>query len=243
VSWLIESGAFTVAVQLTQSRMVMSMNTPIISTVSSSLGRRSLLGMALIASAPLGWPAIAQTTSDPTETITRFNAALLAAMRAGGRTDFTHRFQMLAPAVDQAFDLPAVLSVSVGLGWSAISPDQQGRLLDAFRRYTIASYVANFDTDNGQTFSVSPDPRNLSAGQVMVKSRIVPVNGDPAELDYVLQQTASGWKIVDVLAAGSISRVAVQRSDFRHLLSRGGGDALLASLQRKTNDLSGGALA
>jgi phospholipid transport system substrate-binding protein len=49
--------------------------------------------------------------------------------------------------------------------------------------------------------------------------------------------------VVDVLAAGSISRVAVQRSDFRHLLSNGGGDALVASLQRKTSDLSGGALA
>ena len=45
-----------------------------------------------------------------------------------------------------------------------------------------------------------------------------------------------------LLAAGSISRVAVQRSDFRRILSNGGGNALLASLQRKTSDLSGGAL-
>jgi phospholipid transport system substrate-binding protein len=48
---------------------------------------------------------------------------------------------------------------------------------------------------------------------------------------------------VDVLAGGSISRVAVQRSDVRRLLESGGGDALLASLQRKTADLSGGNLA
>ena len=44
-------------------------------------------------------------------------------------------------------------------------------------------------------------------------------------------------------ALGSISRVAVQRSDFRHILSNGGGNALLMSLQRKTADLSGSALA
>jgi len=37
--------------------------------------------------------------------------------------------------------------------------------------------------------------------------------------------------------------VAVQRSDFRRILSNGGGDALLAGLQRKTADLSGGTLA
>ena len=47
--------------------------------------------------------------------------------------------------------------------------------------------------------------------------------------------------MIDVLAAGSISRVAVQHSDFRRILSNGG-DALLASLQRKASDLSGGAL-
>lgn len=117
------------------------------------------------------------------------------------------------------------------------------RLLEAFRRYTVASYVANFDSFAGQSFTVSPDTRNFDNGRVVVQSRVVPVSGDAIELDYVMQQTTSGWKVVDVLAAGSISRVAVQRSDFRRVLSNGGGDALVASLQRKITDLSGGALA
>jgi hypothetical protein len=56
----------------------------------------------------------------------------------------------------------------------------------------------------------------------------------------VMRQSPLGWKIVDVLSAGSISRVAEQRSDFRHIMSRGGGDALLANLQRKASELSGG---
>ncbi|HEX3574644.1 MAG TPA: ABC transporter substrate-binding protein [Rhodopila sp.] len=206
--------------------------------------RRFLFGMAMVAALPLPLirPAFA-ATADATATIKQFNEALLASMKAGGQTDFNRRFEALAPAVDQAFDLPSVLAVSVGLGWANLTPDQQGRLLGAFRRYTVASYVANFNAYSGQAFTVSPDTQTLGAGRVVVKSRIVPVGGDAVELDYVMQQTQSGWKIVDVLAAGSISRVAVQRSDFRHLLSSGGGDALLASLQRKTSDLSGGALA
>ncbi len=121
--------------------------------------------------------------------------------------------------------------------------EQQARLLDAFRRYTIASYAANFAHYAGQRFSVAPETRLLDGGRVLVKSRIVSSGGDATEMDYVMKQTPSGWKIVDVLAAGSISRVAVQRSDFRHLLSSGGGDALLASLEHKTSDLAGGALA
>ena len=44
---------------------------------------------------------------------------------------------------------------------------------------------------------------------------------------------------MDVLMDGSISRVAVQRSDFRSLLSSGGAPALVAGLQHKVANLSG----
>ena len=67
-----------------------------------------------------------------------------------------------------------------------------------------------------------------------------PVKGDSHELDYVMRQTPSGWRVVDVLADGSISRVAVQRSDFRRLLARGGAAALAESLRTKSADLSSG---
>jgi len=207
------------------------------------LGRRALLGFLALAAVPFSIAAnAAAAPSDAATTIERFDAALLSTMKAGG-TGFNQRFQALAPAVDQAFDLPAVLALSVGPSWATLPPDQQSRLLGAFRSYTVASYVASFDSYNGQKFSVSPDTTSLNANEVVVHSRIIPMSGDATELDYVVKQTSTGAKIVDVLAAGSISRVAVQRSDFRHLLSRGGGDALLASLQRKTADLSGGALA
>ena len=61
-------------------------------------------------------------------------------------------------------------------------------------------------------------------------------------LDYVMRDGNGTWRAVDVLLEGSISRVAVQRSDFRHILANGDADALIASLQRKIADLSGGAL-
>jgi phospholipid transport system substrate-binding protein len=207
------------------------------------LRRRSLLGFVLIAAAPLRRRALADTApTDATTVIKHFNEALLTAMKTSEQTDFSRRFQALAPEVDQAFDLPAVLAVSVGPGWASFPSDQQRRLLDVFRRYTVASYLASFSSYAGQSFTVSPDTRSLGSGRVVVQSRIVPVRGSATDLDYVMNQTSAGWKAVDVLAAGSISRVAVQRSDFRHILSNGGGDALLVNLQRKTADLSGGTL-
>jgi phospholipid transport system substrate-binding protein len=212
-------------------------------TAPGLLRRRSLLGFTLVAAAPPCRRALADTApADPTTVIKHFNGSLLVAMKTAEQTDFSHRFQALAPEVDQVFDLPAVLAVSVGPGWSSFSPDQQNRLLDAFHRYTVASYLANFNNYTGQSFTVSSDIRSLGSGRVVVLSHILPIRGEATELDYVMNQTPAGWKVVDVLAAGSVSRVAVQRSDFRHILSGGGGDALLVSLQRKTSDLSGGSL-
>jgi phospholipid transport system substrate-binding protein len=62
-------------------------------------------------------------------------------------------------------------------------------------------------------------------------------------MDFVLRQTANGWRVVDVLADGSISQIAVLRSDFRGLLADGTGAALLASLEKKVADLSVGSAA
>ena len=165
---------------------------------------------------------------------------LLEVMKAGTATPFARRFDMLAPIVDGTFDLNAILQESVGAPWAALSPDQQTTLARAFRRYTVASYVNNFDNFNGQKFEVSPDTRAVGSEQV-VQTRIIPRSGETHELDYVMRETGSGWRAVDVLADGSISRVAVQRSDFRRLLTRGGAKALVDSLLTKSADLSDGA--
>jgi phospholipid transport system substrate-binding protein len=210
------------------------------------IGRRSLFCLAaMAAAAPLlaKGAFAASPPAEATATIQRLNAALLDAMKAGKQTNFQARYAMLAPAVDQAFDLLQVLAVSVGPRWAGMPADQKASLMDAFRRYTVASYVANFDTYQGQSFTISPDARSLGPNEVVVSTHIANNGGNATDLGYVMRQTADGWKIVDVLASGSISRVAVQRSDFRSVLESGGSEALVASLQRKTYDLSGGALA
>jgi phospholipid transport system substrate-binding protein len=209
--------------------------------------RRALLRIAglSVAAVPFFARAVsAAGLSEATAPIERLNAALLKAMKAGRNTPFTERYNMLAPVVEQAFDLDTVLRVSVGPHWAALAPDQQAQLEAAFRRYTIATYAANFDDYSGQKFEIVPQTRGVGANEQVVTTRVVPSDGSaPSTLGYVMRQTASGWKAVDVLADGSISRVATQRSDFRSVLTSGGGSALVASLQRKVATLSGGALA
>jgi phospholipid transport system substrate-binding protein len=210
------------------------------------LGRRGLLGLAIPAVvATMSWRTARADVGEAgaSAPIQRLDFALLAAMKAGRSTPFSQRYTALAPVIDQTFDLDAVLAASIGLGWTGMPSDQKAQLVAAFRRYTVASYAANFDKYTGQTFQVAPSVRSVGNGDVVVATKIVATDGSSNKLDYVMRNTASGWKAVDVLADGSISRVAVQRSDFRHLLSSGGAPALMTGLQRKVANLSGGMLA
>ncbi len=207
------------------------------------LARRALLrtaGFALLCGSA-GMSGAEAQTAGPTGPIEQLYQALLTVMRQGKATPFSQRAAELTPAVESAFDLPAVLRVSIGPAWASLKPDEQRRLLDTFRQYTVATYVEGFDSYNGQRLVVSPQTRSLSGGAQVVHTQIVPRSGETHTIDYVMRRTPGGaWKATDVLADGTISRVAVQRSDFSAMLARGGAAALDASLQRKTAALQRG---
>lgn len=184
-------------------------------------------------------PAGASTEQPAVAPIQQLVDGLLMVMKAGPGTPFQQRLAMLSPVIDRTFDLGTILHESVGASWATLPAEQQSMLTEAFRRYTIASYVNSFNNYNGQRFDISPTTRAVGSEQV-VQTKIIPKSGDSHELDYVMREGAGGWRAVDVLADGSISRVAVQRSDFRRLLARGGAQALADSLRTKSMDLSDG---
>ena len=86
-----------------------------------------------------------------------------------------------------------------------------------------------------------PAVRAVGSDRV-VATRIVSASGKAHALDYVMRQEGGGWKVVDILAEGSISRVAAQRSEMRSVLADSGSTGLLVSLRQKTAELSGGIL-
>lgn len=206
---------------------------------TTTLPRRALTRLALfcLIAAPIPLRAADAAVIAP---IQRLYDALLGIMKAGDAVPFAQRFDQLAPTIDAVFDLSAILETSVGPSWNALPADQHSELRTAFRRYTTASYVSSFDAFTGQRFEVSPDTRALPNNEQVVTTRIIPASGDAHRLDYVMRQNNGAWQVADVLADGTISRVAVQRSDFRRLLTQGGSAALVASLRSKAAQLAGG---
>jgi phospholipid transport system substrate-binding protein len=200
--------------------------------------RRTALRLALCFIVTAFGSAPAAMASEITAPVEQLHSGLVEAMKAGRAAAFWQRYDRLAPVIARTFDLQAILRQVIGLRWSSLPPDQQVALEDAFRRYTIASYVANFDDYSGERFEILPGVSAVGNDRV-VQTRLVGPSGQAHVLAYVMRQTGSGWRIVDVLADGSISRVAAQRSEVRSVLADGGSTALLVSLRRKTAELSG----
>ena len=189
----------------------------------------------------LGGLARADTIDPPEQPLRELHSALEATMPAGRAIPFPRRFDGLAPVVDQVFDLQTVLKESIGLHWDTLDDDVRTRLLKAYRRFTVATYVANFDKFDGRRFQILAGTRDIGPDRI-VGTEIVTGSGEHLRLDYLMHDNNGTWRAVDILLDGSISRVAVQRSDFRKILAHGDAGALIASLQRKITDLSGGAL-
>jgi phospholipid transport system substrate-binding protein len=207
----------------------------------TSPDRRTLMRLALGSAAlAVGWN-LAAVASEPTGPVEQLHAGLIAIMKAGRTASFRQRYDMIAPVVSRIFDLDTILRQTIGRRWALLPADQQAALGDAFRRYTIASYVANFDSYSDERFEVVPLARIVGSDR-LVETRIATASGKVHAMDYLMRQEGGGWKVVDVLAEGSISRVAAQRSEMRSVLADSGGTGLVVSLRQKTAELSGGIL-
>src|SRR5689334_20726164 len=89
-------------------------------------------------------PVQAQAADPAVEQVQGFYDALQASMKSGGSAK--SRYEKLKPAVEKAFDLPAMTATAVGPSWASASEADKKALVDAFSRMTIANYAKNFDS-------------------------------------------------------------------------------------------------
>jgi phospholipid transport system substrate-binding protein len=181
-------------------------------------------------------PVAAVSGSAPAQPVSTLYARLTEIEHSRG--SFAQRAQLLAPVVDQVFNLPVVLQNSLGLRFRTVPEGQKQQLLEQFRQFTVARYVSNFAAGGTDTFKVDPavTPSPV-AGDQIVHTQII-ASGASTDINYVMRQGAAGWQVVDVLLNGNISQVAVQRADFGSSLTSGDATSLIDSLRKKTQAFS-----
>jgi phospholipid transport system substrate-binding protein len=203
-----------------------------------SLGRclAFLLTTALVVgSVTIAW---AQTDeADPAvKRIRTFYDSLLAVMKQADRLGIQGRYDKLAPAIRTTFDLPAMTRIAVGPDWNSIAPAQQAELIENFSRMTIATYANRFDGYSDERFEVELASETRTAGRI-VRTKLVPSTGEQVTLNYLMRGSGDNWKVVDVYLTGTISELAMRRSEFTAVLKNGGPVALIESLRQKADKL------
>jgi phospholipid transport system substrate-binding protein len=175
---------------------------------------------------------------NPQDNVRGFYDTLLTTMRNGPTLGQSGRYARLAPVVDRVFDVSSMTRLAVGPTWATLPPAQQQQLIDAFRHYVAATYADRFDSYSGQQLQVTGErPYNAD---VIVRTKIVKSDGDTTTLDYLMHQNQGSWQISDVFLDGTISQLAIQRSEFHSILRREGVDGLVMALNRKVDLLGKG---
>jgi phospholipid transport system substrate-binding protein len=210
----------------------------------ATTGRRQFLflaGGSAIAAAACSLPLrAAWADSDPKATVQAFYDVLVDCMQHGKELGFDGRYQKLAPAVNQTFDVPVMARIAVGPAWTNMPADKKTAILEVFNRYMVTTYAARFKAFGGQKFVVG-ELTQPAADRKLVATQLLRPDGDPVQLNYVFRQGDAGWKIIDIYLSGTISEMARMRSDFSETIRTGGADGLIAILEKKIGELKASA--
>ena len=181
-------------------------------------------------------PAFADSSDPAASRITSFYGSLLDTMKQAKQLGVKGRYDKLSPVLAKTYDLPSMSKLAVGPSWSALTPQQQAAIVNAFTRMTIATYASRFDGFSGEQFQIL-ETSDRTNGDKIVKTQIVKSDGGTVPLNYLMRKSGADWKIVDIYLDGTISELANRRAEFGAILKSGGPDALVVSLNKQGDKL------
>ena len=176
-------------------------------------------------------------TPKGTESVEALHAVLLEVMRDAETLGYEGRSAQLAPVIPRHFDVEFMARKAVGRHWEKASDEEKQRYLDSFGRFMVANYAGRFDGYSGQSFETMGE-ESARSETLLVRTQLVDPTDENIELSYRLRQVPEGWKIIDVYMDGTVSELALRRSEFSSVAKREGFDALIETLNAKIAKLA-----
>jgi phospholipid transport system substrate-binding protein len=203
-----------------------------IQPIASRRGKIASLCLALLFASGI-FTQGAAAAPEPQDSVRSFYSVLLSTMREGPTLGQSGRYARLAPVVDRTFALPFMTRLAVGPFWATLTPAQQEQVTEAFAHYVAATYADRFGSYSGEQLQVIGEQPYGS--DVIVQTKIVDAKGEPTTLNYLMRQNQGSWQISDIYLDGTISQLAVQRSEFNSILRREGVEGLVMALNQKVD--------
>lgn len=175
-----------------------------------------------------------------TAVIEKLNAEFIKVMQNGPALGYEGRYRELEPVLTDSFDFAIMARVAAGQHWAEMTEAEQRKLVNSFRRYSLAIYAARFKDYSGEKFEILGEEEK-QRGAILVQNQIVRSNGEPIRIDYLLRPEDDGQlRIIDVFLKSSVSELAVRRAEFSEVIGSGGVDALVATLEKRIADIETG---
>ena len=178
-------------------------------------------------------PVQAWAADDPAvQTVRDLYAAFAAALK-DGPGPLPARVEAVGPALDKAFDFPAMARVAVGTKWSSFTPEQQTAVIEAFKRSLTVTYANRLARAAGGKFDVTPQVE-ARGSQRVVPTRVTASDGDDSAVDFVVNDSN---RVQDVLLNGDVSEIAAQRNALSAPLKSGGADGVVKFLRQRADGM------
>ena len=179
-------------------------------------------------------PSVSAASEGPEAAIRRLNSALIEIMKgAEAGIAYQTRFEQVAPVVLETFDMPFMAAKSIGSYWRKLDTDERRRWVKTFGDFTISNFADRFDGFSGQTFEIRGE-RPASRETRVVETLLNRPGDEAVELDYRMSARVGNWRVVDIYSDGSVSEVALRRSEYSSVLKGGGIEGLIAAVGAKT---------
>lgn len=186
-------------------------------------------------------PAAGADAPDPQQAVDALHAALIDVMKRADELGYEGRYDVLEPVIARSYDQPYMAEKSSGRHWRKLDAGQREALVSVFSRFSIANYAGRFDGWSGQSFEVLSVEPSIQDTRI-VRTKLVKPGDEDVQLDYRLHRSGEGepWQIIDVYLNGTVSEIALRRSEYSSLIDREGFPALLAALESRIADLASG---
>ena len=185
-----------------------------------------------------GSPSTSEQSRHPAVPVVEdLHGSMLETMKNADDLGYSGRYDKLAGALMASFDLDFMAQKAVGRNWKKFTAQEQAHWLSSFESVTAANYAGRFTGYTGQQFeTLGTEPS--SHDTIIVRTRLLNPDGDDVDLNYRLRETAEGWRIIDVYLNGTVSELALRRSEYSSLIKRDGFQSLVDSVDKRVADLS-----
>lgn len=191
------------------------------------------------AAAPSSSPAAkppAAMPNTPDEVVEVFHVALIDMMKKSNEMSFDERVAYLMPVMVECFDLDFMSAKSVGRQWKELPEGEQSEWRQKFSQLTVSNYAGRFVDYSGEMFStVGNEP--AARDTVMVLTRLDVPGDEAVDMNYRLRKNRGGWRIIDIYLKGTVSELALRRSEYSSTLKRDGFEKLAAAIEKKITEL------